>query len=174
MSVLLTALRCVMQLWSDAGQRCPLVVWSHYNKTASSLHVAPHQTWVWSLVSPRPQRWVSTMAPPTFQSAELLSLPSLSTSLWQATQVSVFGKHYYNTTDFWFPSMSKNICLPMFTGNPMTAVYAISANRPGYSDYFVLSPPSSYRSPSWMSYPPEPEDLPHQWNDTVKASSVSI
>ncbi|KAL0155659.1 hypothetical protein M9458_049922, partial [Cirrhinus mrigala] len=50
--------------------------------------------------------------------------------------------------------------------NPMTAVYAISANRPGYSDYFVLSPPSSYRSPSWMSYPPEPEDLPRQWNDT--------
>lgn len=52
------------------------------------------------------------------------------------------------------------------TGNPITAVYAISANRPGYSDYFVMSPPSSYRSPSWMSYPPEPEDLPRQWNDT--------
>lgn len=51
-------------------------------------------------------------------------------------------------------------------GNPITAVYAISANRPGYSDYFVMSPPSSYRSPSWMSYPPEPEDLPRQWNDT--------
>ena len=45
-------------------------------------------------------------------------------------------------------------------------MYAISANRPGYSDYFVMSPPSSYRSPSWMSYPPEPEDLPRQWNDT--------
>lgn len=168
-----------MRLWGDAGQRCPLMVWSHYNKTASSL-VAPHQTWVWSLVSLRPRRWVSTMAPPTCQSAELLSLLSLSTSLWQATQVSVFGKHHYNTTfwinfgDFWFSNMPKNICLPMFTGNPMTAVYAISANRPGYSDYFVLSPPSSYRSPSWMSYPPEPEDLPHQWNDTVKASSVSI
>lgn len=29
-----------------------------------------------------------------------------------------------------------------------------------------MSPPSSYRSPSWMSYPPEPEDLPRQWNDT--------
>lgn len=93
-----------------------------------------------------------------------------------------FGKDYYETTfwinfgDFWFPKMSENICIciPMFTGNPMTAVYAISANRPGYSDYFVLSPPSSYRSPSWMSYPPEPEDLPHQWNDTVKASSVSV
>ncbi len=96
------------------------------------------------------------------------------------SMTSYSGKHYYNTTfwinfgDVWFPNMSKNICLPMFTGNPMTAVYAISANRPGYSDYFVLSPSSSYRSPSWMSYPPEPEDLPHQWNDTVKASSVSI
>lgn len=49
------------------------------------------------------------------------------------------------------------------TGNPITAVYAISANRPGYSDYFVMS---SYRSPSWMSYPPEQDDLPRQWNDT--------
>lgn len=60
------------------------------------------------------------------------------------------------------------------TGNPITAVYAISANRPGYSDYFVMSPPSSYRSPSWMSYPPEPEDLPRQWNDTPVRHIVSI
>ncbi|CAB1313528.1 unnamed protein product [Coregonus sp. 'balchen'] len=52
-------------------------------------------------------------------------------------------------------------------GNPITAVYAISANRPGYSDYFVMPPPSSYGSPSWMSYPPEPEDIPLQWNDTA-------
>lgn len=68
-----------------------------------------------------------------------------------------------------FPFMG---IIGLFAGNPMTAVYAISANRPGYSDYFVLSPPSSYRSPSWMSYPPEQEDLPRQWNDTVKARSV--
>ena len=54
----------------------------------------------------------------------------------------------------------------------MTAVYAISANRPGYSDYFVVPPSSSYRSPSWMSYPPEPEDLPHQWNDTEGQDDV--
>uniref|UniRef100_A0A8C2K4M4 KIAA1549-like a n=1 Tax=Cyprinus carpio TaxID=7962 RepID=A0A8C2K4M4_CYPCA len=73
-----------------------------------------------------------------------------------------------------FPAVTVDESMTSYSGNPMTAVYAISANRPGYSDYFVLSPPSSYRSPSWMSYPPEPEDLPHQWNDTVKASSVSV
>lgn len=56
------------------------------------------------------------------------------------------------------------------TGNPITAVYAISANRPGCLDYFVMSPPSSYRSPSWMSYPPEPEDLPRQWKDAPQNS----
>ncbi|XP_055011917.1 UPF0606 protein KIAA1549L [Boleophthalmus pectinirostris] len=56
------------------------------------------------------------------------------------------------------------------TGNPITAVYAISANRPGCLDYFVMSPPSSYRSPSWMSYPPEPEDLPRQWSDAPQNS----
>ncbi|XP_016358568.1 UPF0606 protein KIAA1549L-like isoform X4 [Sinocyclocheilus anshuiensis] len=67
-----------------------------------------------------------------------------------------------------FPAVTVDESMTSYSGNPMTAVYAISANRPGYSDYFVLSPPSSYRSPSWMSYPPEPEDLPRQWNDTVK------
>ncbi|KAM3870239.1 UPF0606 protein KIAA1549L [Diretmus argenteus] len=65
-----------------------------------------------------------------------------------------------------FPAVTVDQSITTYSGNPMTAVYAISANRPGYSDYFVMSPPSSYRSPSWMSYPPEPEDLPRQWNDT--------
>lgn len=65
-----------------------------------------------------------------------------------------------------FPAVTVDQSMSSYSGNPMTAVYAISANRPGYSDYFVLSPPSSYRSPSWMSYPPEPDDLPRQWNDT--------
>ncbi|XP_013867622.1 UPF0606 protein KIAA1549L [Austrofundulus limnaeus] len=65
-----------------------------------------------------------------------------------------------------FPAVSVDQSISTYSGNPITAVYAISANRPGYSDYFVMSPPSSYRSPSWMSYPPEPEDLPQQWNDT--------
>uniref|UniRef100_A0AAY5KXT1 KIAA1549 like n=1 Tax=Esox lucius TaxID=8010 RepID=A0AAY5KXT1_ESOLU len=53
------------------------------------------------------------------------------------------------------------------TGNPITAVYAIPASRSGYSEYFVSTPPSSYRSPSWMSYPPEPEDVPPQWAESV-------
>ncbi|XP_018559604.1 LOW QUALITY PROTEIN: UPF0606 protein KIAA1549L [Lates calcarifer] len=65
-----------------------------------------------------------------------------------------------------FPAVTVDQSITTYSGNPITAVYAISANRPGYSDYFVMSPPSSYRSPSWMSYPPEPEDLPRQWNDT--------
>ncbi|TDH09224.1 hypothetical protein EPR50_G00084510 [Perca flavescens] len=65
-----------------------------------------------------------------------------------------------------FPAVTVDQSISTYSGNPITAVYAISANRPGYSDYFVMSPPSSYRSPSWMSYPPEPEDLPRHWNDT--------
>uniref|UniRef100_A0A8C7H8X9 KIAA1549 like n=1 Tax=Oncorhynchus kisutch TaxID=8019 RepID=A0A8C7H8X9_ONCKI len=52
-------------------------------------------------------------------------------------------------------------------GNPITAVYAIPASRSGYSEYFASTPPSSYHSPSWMSYPPEPEDVPPQWADSV-------
>ncbi|KAM9808152.1 UPF0606 protein KIAA1549L [Neosynchiropus ocellatus] len=64
-----------------------------------------------------------------------------------------------------FPAVTVDQSISTYSGNPITAVYAISANRPGYSDYFVMSPPSSYRSPSWMSYPPEPEDLPRQWSD---------
>ncbi|XP_064840356.1 UPF0606 protein KIAA1549L-like [Oncorhynchus masou masou] len=51
--------------------------------------------------------------------------------------------------------------------NPITAVYAIPASRSGYSEYFASTPPSSYHSPSWMSYPPEPEDVPPQWADSV-------
>ncbi|XP_037306722.2 UPF0606 protein KIAA1549L isoform X2 [Pungitius pungitius] len=65
-----------------------------------------------------------------------------------------------------FPAVTVDQSISTYSGNPITAVYAISANRPGYSDYFVMSPPSSYRSPSWMSYPPEQDDLPRQWSDT--------
>ncbi|XP_053091047.1 UPF0606 protein KIAA1549L isoform X10 [Pangasianodon hypophthalmus] len=53
------------------------------------------------------------------------------------------------------------------SGNPMTAVYAIPASRPGYPGYFISTPPSSYHSPSWMSYPPEPEDVSSPWTDSV-------
>ncbi|KAI1904592.1 hypothetical protein AGOR_G00007210 [Albula goreensis] len=65
------------------------------------------------------------------------------------------------------PAVTADQLLPHYSGNPITAVYAIPASRAGYSGYFSPTPPSSYRSPSWMSYPPEPEDLPHQWTDSV-------
>ncbi|KAJ8272309.1 hypothetical protein COCON_G00111680 [Conger conger] len=65
------------------------------------------------------------------------------------------------------PPVTTDQSVSNYSGNPMTAVYAIPASRGGYSGYFVPTPPSSYRSPSWMSYPPEPEDVPHQWADSV-------
>lgn len=63
---------------------------------------------------------------------------------------------------------SVNVSLLFSVGNPITAVYAIPATRSGYSEYFVSTPPTSYHSPSWMSYPPEPEDVPPQWADSVR------
>uniref|UniRef100_UPI0037E8A959 UPF0606 protein KIAA1549L isoform X2 n=1 Tax=Semicossyphus pulcher TaxID=241346 RepID=UPI0037E8A959 len=82
----------------------------------------------------------------------------------QAQQLN--GAPYLPLSRTPFPAVTVDQSITTYSGNPITAVYAISANRSGYSDYFVMSPPSSYRSPSWMSYPPEPEDLPRQWNDT--------
>ncbi|XP_059190448.1 UPF0606 protein KIAA1549L isoform X2 [Centropristis striata] len=82
----------------------------------------------------------------------------------QAQQLN--GAPYLPLSRTPFPAVTVDQSISTYSGNPITAVYAISANRPGYSDYFVMSPPSSYRSPSWMSYPPEPEDLPRQWSDT--------
>lgn len=55
----------------------------------------------------------------------------------------------------------------------MTSVYAIPASRPGYTGYFISTPPSSYHSPSWMSYPPEPEDVPPQWAESVRICLTS-
>ncbi|XP_051917946.1 UPF0606 protein KIAA1549L isoform X2 [Hippocampus zosterae] len=75
------------------------------------------------------------------------------------------GAPYLPQSRTTFPAVTVDQSISTYSGNPITAVYAISANHPGYSDYFVMSPPSSYRSPSWMSYPPEPEDLPRQWSD---------
>ncbi|XP_053742422.1 UPF0606 protein KIAA1549L isoform X2 [Synchiropus splendidus] len=69
-----------------------------------------------------------------------------------------------------FPAVTVDQSVSAYSGNPITAVYAVSANRPGYADYLVMSPPASYRSPSWMSYPPEPEDLPRQWSDAPQNS----
>ncbi|XP_057185738.1 UPF0606 protein KIAA1549L isoform X2 [Triplophysa rosa] len=94
---------------------------------------------------------------------------SLKPRVSEASEISQHnGTPYLPINRAPFPAVTVDESMTTYSGNPMTAVYAISANRPGYSDYFVLSPPSSYRSPSWMSYPPEPEDLPRQWNDTVK------
>ncbi|XP_027871513.1 UPF0606 protein KIAA1549L isoform X2 [Xiphophorus couchianus] len=65
------------------------------------------------------------------------------------------------------PSITAEQPVPNYSGNPITAVYAIPAAKPGYSEYFVPTSPTSYHSPSWMSYPPEPEDVQPQWTDSV-------
>ncbi|XP_076970904.1 UPF0606 protein KIAA1549L homolog [Tamandua tetradactyla] len=54
-----------------------------------------------------------------------------------------------------------------YSGNTVPAVFAIpAANRPGFTGYFIPTPPSSYRSQAWMSYAGENE-LPGQWADSV-------
>lgn len=54
-------------------------------------------------------------------------------------------------------------------GNTVPAVFAIpAANRPGFTGYFIPTPPSSYRNQAWMSYSGENE-LPSQWADSVRA-----
>ncbi|XP_019751419.1 UPF0606 protein KIAA1549L [Hippocampus comes] len=65
------------------------------------------------------------------------------------------------------PSITIEQPVSNYSGNPITAVYSIPASRPGYSDYFVSASSTSYHSPSWMSYPPEPEDVSHQWADPL-------
>ncbi|XP_074469691.1 UPF0606 protein KIAA1549L [Sebastes fasciatus] len=74
---------------------------------------------------------------------------------------------YGPTTRAALPSITAEKPVSNYSGNPITAVYAIPATRPGYSEYFVSTPTTSYHSPSWMSYPPEPEDVPPQWADSV-------
>ncbi|KAF6103903.1 KIAA1549 like [Phyllostomus discolor] len=54
-----------------------------------------------------------------------------------------------------------------YSGNTVPAVFAIpAANRPGFTGYFIPTPPSSYRNQAWMSYSGENE-LPSQWADSV-------
>ncbi|XP_036114894.1 UPF0606 protein KIAA1549L homolog [Molossus molossus] len=54
-----------------------------------------------------------------------------------------------------------------YSGNTVPAVFAIpAANRPGFTGYFIPTPPSSYRSQAWMSCAGEHE-LPGQWADSV-------
>lgn len=57
-------------------------------------------------------------------------------------------------------------------GNTVPAVFAIpAANRPGFTGYFIPTPPSSYRNQAWMSYAGENE-LPSQWADSVRPSLI--
>ncbi|XP_055769946.1 UPF0606 protein KIAA1549L isoform X2 [Salvelinus fontinalis] len=72
------------------------------------------------------------------------------------------------------PSVTAEQPVSTYSGNPITAVYAIPASRSGYSEYFASTPPSSYHSPSWMSYPPEPEDVPPQWADSNQCHLETI
>ncbi|XP_029065464.1 UPF0606 protein KIAA1549L homolog [Monodon monoceros] len=54
-----------------------------------------------------------------------------------------------------------------YSGNTVPAVFAIpAASRPGFTGYFIPTPPSSYRNQAWMSYAGENE-LPSQWADSV-------
>ncbi|EQB79161.1 hypothetical protein CB1_056579032 [Camelus ferus] len=54
-----------------------------------------------------------------------------------------------------------------YSGNTVPAVFAIpAASRPGFTGYFIPTPPSSYRNQAWMSYAGENE-LPGQWADSV-------
>ncbi|MGH0133247.1 UNVERIFIED_CONTAM: hypothetical protein FKN15_005624 [Acipenser sinensis] len=54
-----------------------------------------------------------------------------------------------------------------YSGNPAPAVYAIPANRPGYSGYCIPTPPTPYRSQTWMPYPAE-GNVQSQWAEAVR------
>ncbi|XP_033007698.1 UPF0606 protein KIAA1549L homolog isoform X5 [Lacerta agilis] len=54
-----------------------------------------------------------------------------------------------------------------YSGSTVPAVFAIpAANRPGFTGYFIPTPPTAYRNQAWMSYAAENE-LPGQWADSV-------
>ncbi|XP_060622556.2 UPF0606 protein KIAA1549L homolog isoform X2 [Anolis sagrei] len=54
-----------------------------------------------------------------------------------------------------------------YSGGTVPAVFAIPAtNRPGFTGYFIPTPPTAYRNQGWMSYAGENE-LPGQWADSV-------
>ncbi|XP_068255994.1 UPF0606 protein KIAA1549L homolog [Nyctibius grandis] len=53
------------------------------------------------------------------------------------------------------------------SGSTVPAVFAIpAANRPGFTGYFIPTPPTAYRNQAWMPYAGENE-LPGQWADSV-------
>ncbi|KAG7467912.1 hypothetical protein MATL_G00137230 [Megalops atlanticus] len=96
----------------------------------------------------------------------------------ESSVAEMHGQHdsapYVSITRAPLPPVTTDSPMSNYSGNPITAVYAIPAPCPGYSGYFVPTPPSSYRSPSWMSYPPEPEDLPHQWAESNQCHLETI
>ncbi|XP_075783934.1 UPF0606 protein KIAA1549L homolog isoform X2 [Pelodiscus sinensis] len=54
-----------------------------------------------------------------------------------------------------------------YSGNTVPAVFAIpAASRPGFTGYFIPTPPTAYRSQAWMPYAGDNE-LPGQWADSV-------
>ncbi|XP_053162213.1 UPF0606 protein KIAA1549L homolog isoform X2 [Hemicordylus capensis] len=54
-----------------------------------------------------------------------------------------------------------------YSGSTVPAVFAIpAAHRPGFTGYFIPTPPTAYRNQAWMSYAGE-NDLPGQWADSV-------
>ncbi|XP_061466497.1 UPF0606 protein KIAA1549L homolog isoform X3 [Rhineura floridana] len=53
-----------------------------------------------------------------------------------------------------------------YSGSTVPAVFAIpAANRPGFTGYFIPTPPTAYRNQAWMSCAGENE-LPGQWTDS--------
>ncbi|CDQ76713.1 unnamed protein product [Oncorhynchus mykiss] len=128
-------------------------------------------------VGPPPPLIPSRPGPPTGTSMRLSSPDvSLKPRVSEASEMQSQhnGAPYLPLNRAPFPAVTVDQSMTSYSGNPMTGVYAISANRPGYSDYFVMPPPASYGSPSWMSYPPEPEDIPHQWNETVNTNPCHL
>nr|XP_029490635.1 UPF0606 protein KIAA1549L-like isoform X3 [Oncorhynchus nerka] len=128
-------------------------------------------------IGPPPPLIPSRPGPPTGTSMRLSSPDvSLKPRVSEASEMQSQhnGAPYLPINRAPFPAVTVDQSMTSYSGNPMTGVYAISANRPGYSDYFVMPPPASYGSPSWMSYPPEPEDIPHQWNDTVNTNPCHL
>ncbi|XP_039605709.1 UPF0606 protein KIAA1549L-like isoform X2 [Polypterus senegalus] len=63
------------------------------------------------------------------------------------------------------PAVSVDQPISNYSGNPAPAVYAIPAARPGFTGYFIPTPPM-YRGSAWMPYSTE-SDSSSQWAEAV-------
>ncbi|XP_051779762.1 UPF0606 protein KIAA1549L-like isoform X2 [Erpetoichthys calabaricus] len=63
------------------------------------------------------------------------------------------------------PAVSVDQPISNYSGNPAPAVYAIPAARPGFTGYFIPTPPM-YRGSAWMPYSTE-SDASSQWAEAV-------